>query len=335
MYKTKILTTVTIKKQWLDEIKEHIPGIEFDIERTTTPLKVYKNPQTNTNYAVWDYFRTLFPATGYRYRVYVMSDKERLAYGMTDHLAAYNNQDRDGTLDFYMTATEKNLTKAKKNGFKYNFARIFVHETTHGKEQEQSREYMALTNPDRTHDWEAQGRLKELAQEHFKLSLLQQLLELTKIFLGLLPPSTLLHPIPKEYQAYISQSYGVPNSWYPATKHHIGTDYATPPGTRILAPWHGKTSEVGYTATLGNYCVYEFNFVGKTYAMRVLHLENMPTRGEFKRGAIIGYSGNTGQSTGAHCHIDVWHDKVQLAGITASNFRQRTVDPELLFNTKI
>lgn len=180
MIKTKILTTVTIKKQWLDEIKEHIPGIEFDIERTTTPLKVYKNPQTNTNYAVWDYFRTLFPATGYRYRVYVMSDKERLAYGMTDHLAAYNNQDRDKVFDFYMTATEKNLTKAKKNGFKYNFARIFVHETTHGKEQEQGREYMALTNPDRTHDWEAQGRLKELAQEHFKLSLLQQLLELTK-----------------------------------------------------------------------------------------------------------------------------------------------------------
>jgi hypothetical protein len=190
--KAKILTTVDIKQEWLDEIKEHIPAIVFDIERTTKPLQVYRNFYTNTNYAVWTHLRSLFDNGEYRYRVYVMSDSERLAYGMTDHLAAYNNVDRDGVLDFYMAVTERNLTKARRNGFRSNFARIFVHECLHGKEQEIGNEYLHPTKPDRTHDWEAEGRLKDLIKEHFtikelkiKVGMLQTILELTKKLMSL------------------------------------------------------------------------------------------------------------------------------------------------------
>jgi hypothetical protein len=115
-----------------------------------------------------------------------MSDEERQAYGMTDHYAAYNVNDKDGVLDFYMSVGD-NSPKTKQNGFQFNFARRFIHEALHGKEQEIGRVYLSTDKPDRTHDWEAKGRLKELIKEHFtikelqtKVGLLQQILELTK-----------------------------------------------------------------------------------------------------------------------------------------------------------
>ena len=163
------------------------------------------------------------------------------------------------------------------------------------------------------------------------VSMLTKLFELTKQLLQKKQePTTLLHPIPAQFRR-ITQGYGVPNKIYSLTGHHTGSDYGTPAGTPIYAPWQGETVEVGSTRVLGNYCVYEFDFSGMTYAMRVLHQQEIPKKGLYKRGDVIGYSGNTGMSTGAHCHIDVFKFAVNLTGINANNFRERTVDPEVLF----
>jgi hypothetical protein len=189
--KAKVLTTVPIAPEWLAEVKQYIPAIEFDIQPTKEKLQTYLNPQTGTNYAVWTHLRSLFNNEPCRYRVYVMSDEERIAYGMSDHYAAYNVRDKDGVLDFYMSIGDIS-PRTKHNGFQFNFTRRFIHEALHGKEQEIGRVYMSTTAPDRTHDWEREGRLKELLQEHFtikelqtKVGLLQRILELTKTLIKL------------------------------------------------------------------------------------------------------------------------------------------------------
>ena len=195
--KAKILTTTPIKQEWLDEVKEYMPDIEFEIIDTKEKLQVWYHPVTKTNYGVFAHLRQMVNApTGYRYRVYNMTDAERKALKMTDHYAAYDNIDKDGVLDFYMGVPTKILAKTKLNGFKYNWSKTFVHESLHGKEQEIGREYMAVTNPDRVHDWEAQGRLKELAAKHFKL----EKLSLTIFLLGKVKSLLIQLKIMKEKQ---------------------------------------------------------------------------------------------------------------------------------------
>lgn len=135
----------------------------------------------------------------------------------------------------------------------------------------------------------------------------------------------LQHPVPG---FRITQPYGVANSRYPLTRHHIGTDYATPIGTPVLAPWDGEVVSAGYHDVLGNHCVYRYTFRGQQFEARFLHLFENPLSGPRKRGEEIGYTGNTGDSDGAHLHVDVWKNNVRISGISAHNFRDRTVDPE-------
>lgn len=186
MDKAKILTTTKIKQEWLDEINEHIPDIEFEIHPTKETLQVWFNPMQNSANGVFAHLRQLVSApTGYRYRVYVMTKDESTKLGITSHLAMYDHLDRDGVIDFYICLPSRLTARAKANGFRSNFAWIFVHESLHGKEQENST--LPFTYVDRVHDWEAEGRLLELLAEHKKLdelkqkvSLLQKILELTK-----------------------------------------------------------------------------------------------------------------------------------------------------------
>lgn len=330
--KAKILTTTTIKPEWLEEVREHLPGIEFDIERTKKPLQVYLNRQTSTMYAVWSHLRSLFDNGKYRYRVYVMTDRERVAYGMTDHLAAYNNVDRDGTLDFYMAVTSQNTARSRNNGFKYNFARIFIHECLHGKEQEIGNEYLHPIKPDRTHDWEAQGRLKELVKEHFTIKeMKKEVSRLQSILQSLLHRFERIdHPLPG---FRITQPYGVPNTRYPSSRHHIGTDYGTPVGTPIKMPCDGKIVASGTGASIGHFVTVEFTFKGVTYQVRFGHLRETQRKRDVKRGEVIAFSGNSGVSTGPHVHCDAWLGKVNLTGINQTNWRERTIDPEVLFKS--
>lgn len=329
--KAKILTTTTIKPEWLEEIKQYIPAVEFDIQPTKQKLQTYSNPNTGTNYAVWSHLRSLFDNGKYRYRVYVMSDEERIAYGMSDHYAAYNVRDNDGVLDFYMSIGDIS-PRTEHNGFKYNFTRRFIHEALHGKEQEMGRVYLG-TPSDRTHVWEREGRLKELLQEHFtikelqtKVGLLQRILELTKTLF--LKTPQIEHPLPG---FRITQPYGVPNSVYTMSKHHIGTDYGTPVGTPVKMPCDGKIVASGTGASIGHFVTAEFTFKGVTYQVRFGHLRETQRKRDAKRGEVIAFSGNSGMSTGPHVHCDVWLGKVNLTGINQTNWRERTIDPEVLF----
>ena len=99
---------------------------------------------------------------------------------------------------------------------------------------------------------------------------------------------------------------------------HSGVDFATPMGTPILSPMDGvitaadDTGKHGATVN-GSYkqCISYGKWVvinhenGLSTRMNHLSLIKVTDGQRVRRGQIIGYSGNTGISTGPHLHISV------------------------------
>ncbi len=84
---------------------------------------------------------------------------------------------------------------------------------------------------------------------------------------------------------------------------HNGTDFATPIGTKIVAPGDGIVSLVTEHRFAGKYVVIDH---GKKYRTRYLHLSKpLVHKGQrVSRGQVIALSGNTGRITGPHLHYE-------------------------------
>lgn len=102
---------------------------------------------------------------------------------------------------------------------------------------------------------------------------------------------------------------------------HPGVDLRAPIGTPVHAPADGVVEYSGYNAAsgFGYLVILEHNFGFKT---RFAHLSrrDVVKEGQFvRKGDLIGYSGNTGLSTGPHLHYEV-------------RFIQRPLDPVNFIN---
>lgn len=78
-------------------------------------------------------------------------------------------------------------------------------------------------------------------------------------------------------------------------------DYGCPAWTPVLAPHKGKVVEAAYDASgYGNYVKIDDGEQGSVLA----HLSKISVAvgADVSEGSVIGYSGNTGNSTGAHLH---------------------------------
>jgi len=111
------------------------------------------------------------------------------------------------------------------------------------------------------------------------------------------------YPFNKRYR--ISSPFN-PKRLHPITKRvrpHNGTDFATPIGTRIYSVGDGVVMRAGYHPAAGNYIVIKH---GRKYTTRFLHLSKIYVRKgqRLKMGDLIGKTGNTGRSTGAHLHYE-------------------------------
>ena len=122
--------------------------------------------------------------------------------------------------------------------------------------------------------------------------------------------------LPEKNWKNITQKFGVPNTHYKSGVHN-GTDWGCPIGTPVYAPTEGVVYKRGIThPSLGTHVYFTCSVKGAVYYMRVLHLSKAGLIGWYKAGEIIGYTGNTGDSTGAHLHVDVWNRKVDASLIT-------------------
>jgi murein DD-endopeptidase MepM/ murein hydrolase activator NlpD len=95
------------------------------------------------------------------------------------------------------------------------------------------------------------------------------------------------------------------------TKAHLGTDYAAPSGTPIVAVGDGVVTQSAYTQGNGKYVKIRHN---NTYETQYLHMSRRAVSvGErVRQGQVIGYVGSTGLATGPHVCFRFWKNGQQV-----------------------
>ncbi|MEK7558534.1 MAG: peptidoglycan DD-metalloendopeptidase family protein [Patescibacteria group bacterium] len=111
-------------------------------------------------------------------------------------------------------------------------------------------------------------------------------------------------------------------------KGHNGIDLRASVGTKVLASLSGRVVDTGNTDTAcygvsyGKWVLIEHNN-GLTTLYAHLDLIKVIKDQAVEKGQVIGYSGNTGYSTGPHLHFAVFASKaVHVSGLT--EYRSRT-----------
>ncbi len=112
------------------------------------------------------------------------------------------------------------------------------------------------------------------------------------------------YPFHRHYRISSSFNWHRRNPVTHRIEPHLGTDFAMPRGSRVLAPADGVVVKTGHQRYAGNYIVIQH---GRRYQTRYFHLSHILVhRGEkVKMGEKIALSGNTGRSTGPHLHYEI------------------------------
>ena len=94
-------------------------------------------------------------------------------------------------------------------------------------------------------------------------------------------------------------------------KAHLGTDFAAPHGTPIVATADGVVVASTYSGGNGNYVKVEHDNV---YTTQYLHMSRRAVkRGQrVRQGEVIGYVGSTGLATGPHVCYRFWKNGRQV-----------------------
>ncbi len=96
-------------------------------------------------------------------------------------------------------------------------------------------------------------------------------------------------------------------------KAHLGTDFAAPYGTPILATGDGVISRKGFTSGNGRFIKIKHNSV---YSTQYLHMSKFANHlkigSRVKQGDVIGYVGSSGLATGPHVCYRFWKNGQQV-----------------------
>jgi len=113
----------------------------------------------------------------------------------------------------------------------------------------------------------------------------------------------------------ISSKYS-PKRFHPVQKRmkaHLGTDYAAPTGTPIMAVGDGVVKEAMRKKYNGKYVKIKHN---GTYTTQYLHMskiaKGMKPGRKVRQGEVIGYVGSTGLATGPHVCFRFWKNGRQV-----------------------
>ena len=100
-------------------------------------------------------------------------------------------------------------------------------------------------------------------------------------------------------------------SVYGGRAYHPGVDFGTPSGTQIKAPLAGTVRATGNTdAVPGCYSWGKWTLIDHANGLATLYahqsVQSVVPGQRVATGEVIGYSGNTGYSTGPHLHFTVY-----------------------------
>lgn len=105
---------------------------------------------------------------------------------------------------------------------------------------------------------------------------------------------------------------------------HLGTDYAAPYGTPILAVSAGTVTKASYTKGNGRYVKIKHD---DTYSTQYLHMSKygpgIKAGVRVNQGQVIGYVGSSGLATGPHVCFRFWKNGKQV-----NHLREKLPPPE-------
>ncbi len=115
-----------------------------------------------------------------------------------------------------------------------------------------------------------------------------------------------IQPVANKDLKRIGSGFGVRiDPIYKVPRMHEGIDFTAPIGTPIYATGNGTVSLVDYgSRDYGNHVILTH---GYGYQTLYGHMSRVKVKigQKVNRGDVIGYVGNTGKSTGPHCHYEV------------------------------
>ena len=112
-------------------------------------------------------------------------------------------------------------------------------------------------------------------------------------------------------------------SVYGGRAYHPGVDFGVPRGTKIYAPLSGTVRATGDTDLVpGCYSWGKWTLIDHANGLATLYAHqstiSVAPGQQVKTGDVIGYSGNTGYSTGPHLHFTVY----AKAGVSVRKFNE-------------
>ena len=130
--------------------------------------------------------------------------------------------------------------------------------------------------------------------------------------IGIIEDGELCWPLPGH--TYISCNFGDDDAY--GNSGHRGTDIPAPEGTPILAAHSGTVIISGWNNSYGNQVLLDN---GAGLSTRYAHMTHAAvSAGEtVTAGQVIGYVGNTGDSTGFHLHFEVMQNGVRVNPLDA------------------
>ena len=111
--------------------------------------------------------------------------------------------------------------------------------------------------------------------------------------------------------------------YYPGGGWHPGIDIANKIGTNVLAPADGVVLAKSSGANgYGNHLVVIMKQGDYVYTMLFAHLSAFTNVSEFHQGDVIAYTGNTGNSTGPHVHVEVYRHNTADMKLVVDQFKK-------------
>jgi murein DD-endopeptidase MepM/ murein hydrolase activator NlpD len=114
-----------------------------------------------------------------------------------------------------------------------------------------------------------------------------------------------IQPISNKDLTRVASGFGLRiHPIYGIAKMHNGLDFTAPQGVPIYATGNGTVTTAGLNGGAGNEVIINHGYGYETVYMHMVRIKAKPGA-TVKRGEVIGWVGNTGASTGPHCHYEV------------------------------